>query len=132
MSVIINQAVMRSEDQVINLNTKSQLSNRGIGSDGTPLTPPYRPRTIEMKKRKGQTTAFVTTRDTGEWHDNFEIIYKSNQIEFTARPTFHQGVNVTQYLQKRYGNKLFGLVDFNITKLQQIILPSILQQLRNG
>jgi uncharacterized membrane protein len=80
-SQIINTAVSRSEQSIINLNTKGQLSNKGIDSENNPLTPPYHRLTIERKRQKGQTTKFVTLRDTGEFHSNFKIIYKQNSIE---------------------------------------------------
>ena len=123
---------MRSEGQVLNLNRKSQLSNRGITGEGTPITPSYKPRTIEIKKRKGQTTKFVTLRDTGDFQDNFKIVYRQNEIEISADATHHAGVgNIVQHLQGRYGKEIFGLTEENITRVQKIILPDILQQLRN-
>jgi hypothetical protein len=137
MSAVINKAVMRSEGQILNLNRKSQLSNRGIKSDGDEIHPLdrnypyYHPWTIENKKQKGQITKFVTLRDTGAWQNKFKIEYRKNEIELTANSDNRNGRDLTLHLQNRYGSEIFGLTEQNITRLQQIILPDIIQQLRN-
>lgn len=131
MSQIINTAVLRNENQVLNLNRQSQLKNRGIGEDGEQITPLYHPRTIQQKRQKGQTTKFVTLRDTGQFHENFKIIYRTDSIEITASPTNRNGKDLTIHLQGRYGKHIFGLIDENVIRTRKIIKPAILQQLRN-
>lgn len=131
MNEVIKTAIRRNEQQVLNLNRNSQLRNRGIDGEGNTIKPSYRPRTIELKKQKGQTTKFVTLRDTGKFHSNFYIIYRNDEFEIVAHPTYREGRDLTIYLQGKYGVDIFGLTEQNIERIKKIILPDVRTQLQN-
>ncbi|MCK9220204.1 MAG: hypothetical protein M0P47_09170 [Bacteroidales bacterium] len=129
MGQIINRAVEKKEKVLVYMNWKDQLYEQGIDSEGRQL-PPYKKSTQRIKKAKSQRYDHTTLRDTGEFEGNFIIIYRPNEIEFSARPTYRDGMDLTLHLQDRYGTDIFGLTQPNIEKLQEIIKDDIIEELR--
>lgn len=75
----------------------------GINAEGDQITPGYSPRTVAIKKKKGQPTDRVTLRDTGEFYAGIfleprEDIYVVDSAD-----------EKTGSLVKKYGEDILGL-----------------------
>lgn len=99
--------IKRNEEIALDLNTESQLFERGIGADGKKLTPSYTPFTKQIKKAKGQPTNRVTLRDEGDFHDSFFVKTNSFPVVFEAQDWKEQK------LVEKYGIEIFGLTNKN-------------------
>lgn len=126
ISAIINRAIKKNERSIIELNTRDQLYDRGISSTGDRITPDYSPRTI---RRKGYSR--VTLHDTGRWHEHFRIDYNSGSIEIYALPEILiRSFDLTSHLKDRYGKEVLGLTSDSIDKMQRIIMPDIISEIK--
>ena len=103
---------------------------RGERSDGQPITPAYRPRTIAIKKRKGQPSDRVTLKDTGKFHSGTFLDVRPETIVIDSEDP------KTKWLLEKYGEKIFGLngVSRAIIKppLQTEIKKQILNQVQKA
>lgn len=82
----------------------------GIDAEGDQITPEYSPRTVAIKKKKGQPTDRVTLRDTGEFYAGIfleprEDIYVIDSAD-----------EKTDALIKKYGEEIFDLAPKNKDK----------------
>lgn len=57
---------------------------RGLNSNGTPIEPVYRPKTIELKSQAGKPIDRVTLRDTGAFHAGVKVYAENGRIIFTS------------------------------------------------
>lgn len=121
---IVLESVKANENEVIDLNTEEQLFQQGIGADGQPLTPTYRPLTISIKQSKGQPTDRVTLRDEGDFHRSFFISYGNDSFALGASDS------KAQKLEKKYGKEIFGLTDQSLSDAIQIVKPDIFSKSR--
>lgn len=105
--------------QVIELNTDSQLYDKGVDADGVPIGQ-YSPFTVDYKQsiagRLGNDTRtdHITLKDTGDFYRSFRFVPLSNGFEITADTDKGGGDD----LAEMYGRKILGLTDESI---QQII-----------
>lgn len=94
------------QKEVIEYNTKDQLFNQGIDSNGKVL-PPYAPSTIAYKRQRGQPTDRTTLKDTGEFYGSFNLIFNSDlDFEIVAE-------DQEKNLFDRYGNQIVGWTNEN-------------------
>jgi len=66
----------KTQEFIINLNTRVQLYKEGEDSTGVKLSEiggGYAPSTKKIKSRKGQPTNRVTLYDTGDFYDSFSV-----------------------------------------------------------
>lgn len=124
----LNRAIEKNELLILPLNTREQLYNRGIRSDGRMVTPKYAQSTIVRKRRKGQPYNRVTLRDTGEFHKSFQIRYYATSIRFVS--DYSEKI-VQAWLEDRYGDNIYGLTRNNIRAMKAIILPSLTNEFRS-
>lgn len=97
----LKEAVIETSGEMITLN-QGQMS-LGKRADGTEITPTYSDLTIMLKDEKGQESRWVTLKDTGAfWGDMFIDVNASSYSLGSANEK-------TQKLEKKYGNKIFGL-----------------------
>lgn len=125
--VIVAEAVEESlliKSQEILQEQKDQLF-RGEKSDGQPITPAYRPRTIAIKKRKGQPTDRVTLKDTGRFYSGTILDVRPNTIVIDSEDP------KTKWLLEKYGEKIFGLNGVSRTILKPVLQSEIKQQIIN-
>lgn len=123
---IIRQALEESESAVIELNIYSQLYDEGIRSDGKPVRPKYVKNTIKIKQKLNQPTDRVTLRDTGNFHESFLIIFEDDSFYITSTDS------KTQDLVKKYGKKIFGLTEENLSKvIKQYVTPLVEYEIKN-
>ena len=106
---------------IIELNTIDQLYNHGIDSDGKKLMNErglnaYSPKTVEIKKEKGQPTDRITLLDTGEFYASFKCKWVSDgdgEILITANT-----IKDETDLLVEWGQDILGLDEDSIVKLQ--------------
>jgi len=125
--MIIEQVIKDNEDIVVEMNSESQLFDRGIDRDGVAIESymPYSPITVELKREKGQPTSRVTLRDEGDFHYSFFIDFKSDGFEIRATDWKYGD------LIDKYGEKILGLTDENLNDLvQNYIKPVLIQKFR--
>lgn len=109
----VRMEVIEDEAVICDMNSESQLYERGIDRDGDSISSysPYTARTVMVKLLKHQPTNRVTLRDTGEFHASFRVVV--DDIGFYIDATDWK----TSELEKKYGKQIFGLTEENINEL---------------
>lgn len=79
--------------------------NAGKKKTGAEIKPFYRPRTIAIKKKKGQPTDRVTLRDTGFFHSSLFLVVQKGNETFSV---VSSDTKAPRLLDK-YGESIFGL-----------------------
>lgn len=124
--LVINAAKEQTTD-IIDLQ-KEQLS-AGILDMGDEIKPPYRPKTIAKKRRKGQPTDRVTLFDKGAFYRNIYAKF-SDVIEISSRnqktPKLKQ-----KYDGGQFGGDIFGLTPGHKELLKETIRPLIEDSIRD-
>lgn len=118
---------------ILNLNRFDQLEDRGIRADGRTLkevggnaftASGYSPKTIEIKKEKGQSTENITLKDTGDFYKSFKLQLDDGKFLITAN-TLKEDTD----LIKEWGEQILGLTNENVqetgNKAIAIIIPHI-------
>lgn len=124
MSQALDDQTMQA--QILDLNTESQLYERGIDADSKSLGG-YAPFTIEYKETiAGQMgndtrTANVTLKDTGEFYRSFRFVKAADGFHIEADTEKDGGVDLA-YL---YGPKILGLTN----ESRQQIIPDIRERM---
>jgi signal peptidase I len=98
--------------------------NSGIRADGKKITPPYKPKTVSIKRKKGQPTDKVTLKDYGDFH---------SQIRVKKYPTKFELVSYdekSEKLQDKYTPEILGLTDDNINKIKKAIFIKMKKNVR--
>jgi len=122
---LVQEAVKESDDMIIALNTDDQLYNKGINNDGSKVEPAYTRTTVSIKKKKGQPSNRVTLKDTGDFHDSFKVKASRGEVEIYATD------KKAAKLEKKYGDKIYGLTSENRDKYSsEILYPIILKNLK--
>lgn len=103
--VDIDTAAQLSIEDTASDYTRAQRDQlfQGIRSDGEMIVPPYTPRTVSIKKRRGQPTDRVTLKDTSDFYRG--ILIDVRQDIFTVQSADEKNIS----LQQKYGVKIFGL-----------------------
>lgn len=109
-----NPAVKQFIEQ---LNTKSQLHDKGIDSEGITLGE-YSSYTKAIKAEKGQRLDHITLKDTGEFYESFDVVPSLKGFEITADPQ-KEDTNLIE----AYGKDILGLTDESIKELIEFIAP---------
>ena len=103
IDILAVDAMQDSAEEAENLN-REQLYDFGVKSSGE-LLPDYKPKTVAIKRRKGQIYDHMTLRDTGAFHKSFSLRRDKDSVEMTA------GDNKTAELIERYGKDILGLTE---------------------
>lgn len=99
----------------------------GINAEGDEITPEYSPRTVAIKRKKGQPTDRVTLRDTGDFYAGIfieprEDIYVVDSADEKAGA-----------LQKKYGEEIFDLAPKNKEKyIEENLDPVFMDRTRKA
>ena len=113
LNILINRN--KFQDLIIRLNTEDQLFDKGVDSEGKSLGI-YAEFTIKQKQKKGQPTAHVTLKDTGDFYGTWTVTTKDGDIFIEA-----DGDKDDKNLMDIYGEKIVGLLESNL----QILLNEI-------
>lgn len=125
-NTLISDIVARNESRIVALNTEDQLEKRGVNSLGISISSyaPYAPKTVYLKRKKGQPWDRVTLRDTGRFHSTFQL--KIDQSGFSII----SDDKLSAELSSKYGPQIFGLTPENVGNLaKSIILPELLEEI---
>lgn len=118
---------------IIQLNTKSQLFQQGIDSQGIKLSEytrnnGYSNYTKAIKEAKGQPTNRITLNDTGEFYKSFRVQRDGNSIKIVANP-----IKDDTNLFEEWGIDIVGLTEESLETLSEfakiIIVPYIKEKL---
>ena len=126
--VFVQRIIRDDEPYICDMNAEGQLFEEGVNRLGVKLSDfaPYSPRTIEIKKAKGQPTDRVTLRDTGDFHSSFHVEVGPDRFEIKASDW------KTEKLLKKYGMGILGLTQENLAELiWQYIYPDLLKTTRD-
>ena len=122
---VVRSVVETNSNEIIDLNTQKQLFDKGIGSDGKSLEPPYSNPYKKLKKKLGQPTDRVTLRLEGDFYKSFEVIIGNEQFRINATDF------KTKFFLKRYGEKVLGLTGSNVNEFNQFVIrPELLKEIR--
>lgn len=113
LPMLLEDIVHDKEDVIVSAIADDQLYRRGINGRGEKIMDymPYTARTIKNKKRKGQPTARVTLRDTGDFHKSMYVVFDSEGFYITAND------KKTEELVGKYGEEIFRLTNKNFTRI---------------
>lgn len=109
--------------QMADLNTETQLQEKGVFADGSD-TPEYSPITVELKKLKNQRYDHMTFKDTGETLSSVRYIYNSGKL--------YVNWNDIHNLQSIYGNekkRIIGLTGESINEIKDEIIENIQEKI---
>jgi len=102
--------------EIVRLNTESQLFDEGIDSLGRDLGT-YRPFTIEVKQKTGLPYDRVTLFQDGTFYGSFRVTYDAESFTIDAN-----GDKGDKNLFDVYGEDILGLTDFNMERVNSVIL----------
>lgn len=122
----ISEIIKEYEPEICDMNSQDQLYEQGKNRVGVEIMDymPYTPKTIEIKKIKGQPTDRVTLRDTGDFHASFRLIVERDKFTITADDFKTEGL-IRKYRQ------ILGLTDENASELtHEYIYPDLLKKAR--
>lgn len=113
LPMLLEDIVRDKEDVIVSAIADDQLYRRGINGKGEKIMSyaPYKPRTIQIKKKKGQPTTRVTLRDTGAFHDSMFVVFDAEGFYVTASD------EKTSELINKYGDEIFRLTNKNFTRI---------------
>jgi len=127
LRAIYRNAIKEHERDILDLQ-KEQMS-AGLADQGDDIEPGYRPRTIELKKAKGQETDHVTLQDTGAFYRGQYVKFAVDHFELTSRDRKRN-----KLVRKYHGNRggdIFGLAPESKEVLGAMILPDIQDEFRD-
>lgn len=110
---ILSDVIWANRDLIVSTIAETQLYEQGINGKGQEIMSymPYRPSTIERKRKKGQPTTRVTLRDTGKFHGSMFLVVDDEGFYITSDD------EKTKYLIKKYGEEIFRLTNENFNKI---------------
>ena len=113
LPTLLKEIILDKEDVIISAIADDQLYRRGIDGAGIKIMnyAPYSPRTIQIKREKGQPTTRVTLRDTGAFHEAMHIEFTDDGFYITSDD------EKTPALVEKYGEKIFRLTDKNLNRI---------------
>lgn len=115
------------QDDIISMNADMQLYEEGKNALGISIASyrPYSPKTIAIKKSKGQPYNRVTLRDTGDFERSFFLVADDEGFVIKASDW------KAEELELKYG-EIFGLTPENRGLLsQEILAPELINKIRN-
>lgn len=98
--------------------------NKGIKSTGDKIVPPYRPKTIAIKRKKGQPVDKVTLKDYGDFHNQIRVKKYASKFELVSYD------EKSEKLQDKYTPDILGITDENIQKIREEILLKLQKNVR--
>jgi len=114
----------RSDVQQVMKDANTDQLHSGLRSDGSTITPPYKPYTVKKKQEKGDPYDRVTLRDEGNYYEGFRV---------RVSPTRAEMYNVdekSEKLKEKYGVLIEGLAPFAINRVREFLRPLFVAQAR--
>ena len=127
LDFVIEEAFDETKQDYIDLQREQLFA--GLNSKGNKIEPPYAPRTVAIKKKKGQPTDRVTEKDKGDFYKEIFVEPRADSNIFIVDSADPKSGD----LQKKYGKEIFGLDDENQTEYVNAHLePVFLEKTRNA
>lgn len=129
LSMYLEEAVRDNESVIVGMIAESQLYDKGITGMGRSIADyaPYAPKTIALKRKKGQPTNRVTLRDTGAFYAGMRVIFDAGGFRITSDD------RKTEELVDKYGPEIFRLSNNNLSiLLREHIRPALISKLRQN
>lgn len=124
INVYMEAATIEAQDTIIDINI-GQMYDSGERADGSKITPEYTPKTIAIKRKKGQPTNRVTLRDTFDFQKSLWVQFYPEAFEIKAADW------KTEQLKQKYGDAILGLQDENIKYLiSGFYIPRLIKELK--
>jgi len=127
---IIAKAIGESEKEIIDILREQFRSGFTTGEGRMPsgrsvkkITPPYKPRTIQRKRKLGQPTDRVMLFDSGKYYNSLFMEV------FTDRFRIASPVSPGIFLMNYYGDDIEGPNSDSIEKIRKVLLPKIMKRL---
>lgn len=123
---IITDSLKKLEAEIIDLNTKTQLFDKGIDSRGEDLPLPYAPLTVEIKSHEGQPIDRITLFDTGLFQRGFFVRFENDSFGLWSTD------GKTDELVSQWGVDIFGLTPESVNSLiwDKGLYETILEEIR--
>ena len=122
---ILKDIVTNNALEIIDLNTKDQLSRDGVDNEGVDITPSYSNPYKRFKELINQPSDRVTLKLTGDFHKSFFIDINNKSFRIDAKDSKTEG------LVKKYGEKIFGLTDSNLDLFKELIVqPELIERIK--
>lgn len=123
--IFMNAVDKKTKDKIIEFIQQDQLTNKGIDATGKVIG--YYSFTTEVaSKGKKKQGAHYTLEDTRAFYDSMFVVVTGDAIVINANPR-----KLEDDLFQKYGSKIIGLTDENITKITKIIQASTISQTRD-
>ena len=125
---ILSEIIRENEPYIIDMNTQSQLWERGINTAGVEIMDykPYSPLTIQIKMETGQPYNRVTLHDTGDFYSSFYIETHDDSFDIKASDWKTAG------LIRKYDRRILGLTAENKNELAwEYVYPDALDKIKN-
>ena len=120
----VSAIIDRNKDKILDINREMQLFEKGINSDGEMLKP-YAPKTIKIKRSKGEVYNRRTLLDTGDFYRGFDLMNRNNTITIFSRDS------KSSELQDDNGSNIFGITKENQPYYNYEIIKPELQEFIN-
>lgn len=104
LETIVDDTLKENTEHIADLNA-SQLA-KGLRADDSEISPPYADATVFEKERKSGlagVTDHVTLYDTGDHYREMYAAVVGRAVEYGSKD------EKSEKLQKKYGNKIYGL-----------------------
>lgn len=124
LSDILEEVIRDNENIIISAVVDDQLFRRGVNGNEIKIWSyaPYKPRTVSLKKQKGQPSTRVTLRDTGKFHKSVYLVYDGNGFYLTSQD------KKVKALRKKYGDEIFKVSNKNLTRILNVHIKRELQK----
>lgn len=122
---LVESSIIENENSIIELN-HFNLYNLGEDSNGVKLGY-YTPFTIAYKKSKGQRYDHITLQDTKQFYRSFAIEIRNNELWILSNDRNDDKI---RNIVRRFGAIVLGLQKKDIEKVQKIILPTLIEKIR--
>lgn len=109
------KSLENKKEEAFDLNTESQLFEKGEDSDGNTLGQ-YAPLSVVLRSEAGLPIDRITTRVTGDFHDGWEGNFVKFPVPFTSSDS------KTPDLIALFGVRMFGLTPKSIDTLLDDVL----------
>lgn len=113
----IRQTETQNESELIKAQQDQMYA--GLLATGLKIKPPYKRRTIAIKRRKGQPTDRVTLKDKGDFYSGIQVTIGTKVIGFTSRD------RKTSMLEEKYTKDIFGLNKKSVKKFRPSFIMSM-------
>lgn len=117
--------VKKNEDFIVQLNTRSQLYDKGIRSDKSKIDSKYSEPYKKRKANLGIPTDHITLYLSGQYHSSYKVTISNKEVDLDSNYQV-KGFDLAEHLRKRYGLLIEGLTPESEETLWNKIEPEFM------